>query len=64
MITEVMAVLFIQYISMAWAYSPKAMIAYECIYVPVTECLQHGWHYQSIAYVFDAKILCTSGRVY
>ena len=55
MMTEVTTVLFIQYISTVWAYGPKAMVALECMYVPVTECLQCGWHCQSTAYVFDAK---------
>ena len=62
--TEVTTVLFVQYISTARAYGLKAMVAYECIYVPVTECLQRGWRCQPTARVFDAEILCTSGSVY
>ena len=49
--TEVTAVLLVQYISTARAYGSKAMVAYECIYVPVTECLQRGWRCQSTACV-------------
>ena len=59
-----MVVVLIQYICMIQAYGLKVMVAYECMNVTVIKCLQHGWHCQSTAYMFNAKILCTSGSVY